>query len=98
LHRRFLLWCFIAFFVIRAIVLFALPVTPTSDAAWYVASGLEIAAGKGYHQGAAPTAFWPVGYPAFLAAVFYLFGPHIIAAKIVNLALSCGIFLLTYYL
>lgn len=98
LNPRFLFWCFVIFLAIRAVVLFALPVRPTSDAAWYVARGMEIAAGQGYHEGPVPTAFWPVGYPAFLAAVFYIFGPHVIVAKIANLILSCGIFFIIYCL
>lgn len=96
LDRRFLLYCFGAFFLLRLLVLVAVPVTPTSDAAWYVARGLGIAAGEGYHEGPWPTAFWPVGFPAYLGAIFFIAGPHLMAAKLMNLVLSCGIFFLTY--
>lgn len=95
MHRYFLPVCFAVFLALRLAILFGLPVTPTSDAAWYVARGLEIAVGQGYHQGSYPTAFWPIGYPLFLGGVFALAGPHIIAAKLANLTLSCGIFFLT---
>nr|WP_294518034.1 glycosyltransferase family 39 protein [uncultured Rhodopila sp.] len=96
--RRFLPICFAGFVLIRLAVLLILPITPTSDSAWYVDRAMEIANGEGYHEGSWPTAFWPIGYPAFLAGVFVLFGKHLLAAKLVNLALSCGIFRLTYRL
>lgn len=96
--RTFVLWCFAAYCLIRVVTLLAVPVVPTSDAAWYVARAIGIAAGEGYHEGPWRTAYWPVGFPAYLGAIFFVFGPHAIAAKIMNLVLSCGIFLLTYRL
>ena len=94
----FLPVCFGIFVAVRLGVMLLLPVVPTSDAWWYVARGMELAAGEGYHDGASPTAFWPIGYPLFLAAVFFLFGPHVVAAQLVNLLLSCGVLFLTYRL
>ena len=94
-HQAFLPACFGVFVSVRLAVLL-LPVAPTSDAAWYVQRGLELAAGQGYHEGASPTAFWPIGFPLFLGAVFFVFGSHLIVVKLANLALSCGIFWLTY--
>ena len=96
--QRFVLICFAGFVVTRLAVLLLLPITPSSNSAWYVGRAMEIASGEGYHEGPWPTAFWPVGYPAFLAGVFVLFGKHLLAAKLANLALSCGIFWLTYRL
>jgi 4-amino-4-deoxy-L-arabinose transferase-like glycosyltransferase len=40
-----------------------------------------------------PTAFWPPGYPLLLAGVYALFGPHLVVAKLLNVALAvatCG--------
>lgn len=47
-------------------------------------------------SGRAPTAFWPVGYPAFLALIFTATGPSLLAAKLANVALSAGVLLLSY--
>ncbi len=95
MHSAFLPACFGVFVGIRLAVLL-IPVAPTSDAAWYVQRGLELAAGQGYHEGASPTAFWPIGFPLFLGALFFTFGSHLLAVKLANLAVSSGIFWLTY--
>ena len=48
---------------------------PKSDAIWYFRSATEISMGLGYNNpDGIPTAFFPVGYPAFLGALFYFFG------------------------
>lgn len=47
-------------------------------------------------MGRVPTAFWPVGYPAFLALIFTVSGPSLLAAKLANVALSAGVLLLSY--
>lgn len=94
---RFLPVCFGVFLLLRLAVLL-LPVVPTSDAGWYVDRGMELASGEGYHEGPWPTAYWPIGYPLFLAATFFLCGHDVISAQFVNLALSCGVFFLTYQL
>jgi len=43
-----------------------------------------------------PTAYWPVGYPAFLGLLFALFGPSLLAAKLANILLYLGIMFLAY--
>lgn len=42
------------------------------------------------------TAYWPVGYPAFLGLLFALFGPSLFVAKLANILLYLGILLLAY--
>ena len=42
------------------------------------------------------TAYWPVGYPAFLAGLFFVFGPSIWVGQIANLVLSGLILILAY--
>lgn len=44
------------------------------------------------------TAYWPVGYPAFLGLLFWLFGPSLLIAKLANVILSLGILFFSYYL
>ena len=94
--RAFLPCCFAAYVVVRLLVIVALPIVPSSDSAWYVAMAKQLAAGNGYWQDGHPTAYWPVGYPAFLAIIFSATGPNLWVARLMNLALSCGIFVLTY--
>jgi 4-amino-4-deoxy-L-arabinose transferase-like glycosyltransferase len=93
-HERFLLWCAAIFIVLRLPVILFLPVEPMSDAAWYFARAIGIVEGRGYVEGGLPTAYWPVGYPAFLAALFSVFGPHIIVGQLANVLLGLGVLVL----
>lgn len=77
-----------AFVLIRLSLILFVDVTPTSDAAWYYEKGIAISQGHGYRRDAEFTAFWPVGYPAFLAGVFQLSHPSIIAGQLANLFLA----------
>ena len=43
-----------------------------------------------------PTAFWPVGYPAFLGILFFMIGPSLLAARLANVLLGLGVLFLSY--
>lgn len=88
-HPSFLPICFFSFIALRALVLLV-PVEPASDAAWYFARATEMAAGQGYSEKGHPTAFWPVGYPAFLAGLFVVFGSNVLVGQLANLALAAA--------
>ncbi len=76
-------------------MIFLAPVAdPTSDAAWYFNQGIALSEGRGYQRNGEPTAFWPIGYPAFLGALFYVLGPSVLVALSANLALSALSFVL----
>lgn len=67
---------------------------PTSDSYFYYLSASSIAEGHGYSIMGHSTAFFPVGWPAFLAGLFAITGPSFAAVKTVNLvlwALSAGL-------
>jgi 4-amino-4-deoxy-L-arabinose transferase-like glycosyltransferase len=49
---------------------------PISDEQYYDGLARSLAAGEGYAAGGVPTAYWPVGYPAFLAIFYAVFGHH----------------------
>jgi 4-amino-4-deoxy-L-arabinose transferase-like glycosyltransferase len=49
-----------------------------------------------YPANGRPTAYWPVGYPAFLGLLFTMFGPSLFVAKLANILLYLGILLLAY--
>jgi len=55
------------------------------DSSWYDGSARTIADGQGYvFYDGAPTAAWPVGYSAFLAALYRVTGDSVPSAKVAN--------------
>jgi 4-amino-4-deoxy-L-arabinose transferase-like glycosyltransferase len=59
------------------------------DAGYYDYFARSIAAGEGYQMPwGTPTAFWPIGYPAVLSAVYFVFGPGLTAARLLNCILG----------
>ena len=60
---------------------------PTSDTYFYFLGAKSIAAGHGYAILGHPTAFFPVGWPGFLAGLFLLTGPSYAAIEVLNLVL-----------
>ncbi len=73
-------------------------IVPASDAAWYHQRAIAMAAGAGYTVDGVPTAYWPVGYPAFLAWLTALFGPSHLVGMVANVILYGGVLYLAYAL
>ena len=78
-------------------------VPPTADGAFYHVVAQRIAGGEGYTwlwpDGAVTyAAHYPVGYPAMMAAVYALFGPHPIWAMVENAVLGAFGVLFCYLL
>ncbi|RSY88709.1 hypothetical protein DAH66_04470 [Sphingomonas koreensis] len=71
---------------LRILSVVFLPIEPDSDALWYLLRAGEMAEGGGYQESGHPTAFWPVGYPALLAASMTIFGPSLFGPILLNLA------------
>lgn len=72
---------------------------PVSDCKAFNDLALGLVSGKGYvNSEGVPTAYWLVGYPLFLSAVYTVFGAHLIFAKIANAVLGAGLAVLTYLL
>src|SRR5262245_52800957 len=70
---------------------------PSYDGAWYDRVARDLVAGAGVRGvDGRPTAFFPPGYPAFLAAFYAVFGAHPALPKILNAALATLTCLLTY--
>jgi 4-amino-4-deoxy-L-arabinose transferase-like glycosyltransferase len=115
LHRAFPVVCVLAALLVRVVWIALIQAEPISDYQWYYSQGVRIAEGKGYsvdHDGfplwsagrplatPRPTAFWPVGYPAFLGALFRLTSGAIepfLAAKLANAVLYVGLLLALAY-
>lgn len=77
--------------LLRLALAVALPQAPLSDGAYYVDRATELAAGLGYQEGGIPTAYWPIGFPALLAAGVLLFGSPVVAAVALNLVAAAAI-------
>jgi hypothetical protein len=93
--RNFLPVCFLVYMAARIAVLFVHPLAQSSDFLWYYQRAVEINSGSGYAQGGVLTAFWPVGWPGFLAALFMITGPSVLAAQIANLLFAALVFVFT---
>lgn len=80
-----------AVFIALRLAALLIPVTPTSDAEWYVLRAIGLAAGHGYldNEGV-PTAFWPAGWPMAMSVLFQVTGPSLVALGLFNLACSVG--------
>jgi 4-amino-4-deoxy-L-arabinose transferase-like glycosyltransferase len=90
-HRYFVPGCFVVFVTTRLALVLLLPVTTDiSDAGWYMHRAFSIASGHGYSEGGYPTAYWPVGYPGFLAALFFIFGNEPLIGQVANIVLGAG--------
>lgn len=62
---------------------------PSSDYAWYFRAATRLAEGAGYiGTDNEPTAYWPVGWPFALSALFRLTGPSVTAGLILQVVLS----------
>ena len=71
---------------------------PVSDTRFYYLSARSIAEGHGYQILGHPTAFFPIGWPAFLGGLFYFTGPSMLAIEVLNLVLWALITALVYAL
>lgn len=82
---------------LRVAAIALLPQAPHSDGEFYILRAAEMARGLGYQEGGAPTAFWPVGYPALLAVAGMLVGHGMPAAVALNIVGAGVIFALVLW-
>ncbi len=87
-----------AAFLVRLIWMLLVDPKPISDFDWYYTQGIHILEGRGYQNAGAPTAYWPVGYSAFLAGLFAVFGTSVVVSHVANLVLDMGLLVLAYAL
>lgn len=62
--------------------------TPVSDFAWYYNHAVQLTQGLGFTTNGVQTAYWPPGWPYFLAGVFFIFGPHVYAGELAQSVLN----------
>lgn len=94
--KHFLTTCFVVYLGIRLGLIYAVPVSPVSDALWYFGMAQELTASWTYQEDGVPTAYWPVGYPGLLAILFSATGASVLAAQLANLVFSACTFWLIY--
>jgi len=83
--------------LVRLVAVFSIPWQPTFDDAWYFRTAREIAEGRGYLDDLQRvTAYFPVGYPATLAAFSLVTGPSLLAAQLLNVVFALGTLLCIY--
>lgn len=88
-------------FVVRLAWIATFPTRPYADSEWYFRNASELASGYGFVydlESRKPLAAWPIGYPAFLALLFMITGPSVVAAKLANVVLSVLCVALSYFL
>jgi len=73
--------------VVRVLWLIFVPTQPVTDFDWYFERAWEWRTTGQYAVEGVPTAYWPVGYPAFLALLFWLLPATVTVARVVNVAL-----------
>lgn len=92
-----LLWISLGILILTRISLvLVVDVRPTSDMGWYYGRAIELIETGSYAENGIITAFWPVGYPAFLAGVMLLGGTSVLTGQIANLVLSLVSAILLY--
>lgn len=96
-HPAFVPACIGLGLVLRLAAALLLPFAPESDAGWYVGRVHTMLAGGGYSEGGHPTAYWPVGWPALLAAVTAVVGSVRVAVVVLNIGAAFGVMLGIYW-
>lgn len=76
---------------LRLVAARLLPLTPRWDGYWYAALATELTHGDGYSSAGLPTAFWPPGLPAALAAVMSLGAPTVETATLTVNLVATGV-------
>jgi 4-amino-4-deoxy-L-arabinose transferase-like glycosyltransferase len=84
--------------VVRLVWVLAATADPTADFAWYDLRARGIAAGDGFVVDGEPTAYWPVGWPAFLAGFYAVLGTSSLAVELLIVFLNTLTLWLTWRL
>ena len=95
-NNRFVPVVLLLAFVLRLLWIVLVNSHPVSDFACYDMYGVYLANGKGYIDSGSPTAYWAIGYPAFLGILYYIFGHTLFIAKFANVAMAIGVLILSY--
>ncbi len=96
--RSLWVWALLLLVGSRLALLMLLEVEQSSDALWYYDRAREMLATGRYAEEGVSTAYWPVGYPAFLAGVMAVFGTEAVVGQITQLVVALITLLLLHRL
>jgi 4-amino-4-deoxy-L-arabinose transferase-like glycosyltransferase len=94
----FLPACLLAGLLLRVAWILAVDAAPVDDFSWYHDRGVDLAAGRGLQDHGKLTAYWPVGYPALLGALYAVLGPSPRVAQAANVVMAMAILIMTWHL
>lgn len=83
-------------FVIRMLWIILVPTQLYADWKWYDQMAYHLSQVWRYEDNGFPTAYWPIGYPLFLAIIYWIIGHSYFAVEFINVLLSLSICLFTY--
>lgn len=86
--RRALLAVTAFAFALRVVFVTMVRPAPVSDFEWYYQHAIQIVHGLGFTTNGYPTAYWPLGWPYFLAGIFSVFGPNVYVAEVTQAVLG----------
>jgi len=92
----FLLWFLGLALFLRIAWVTCIPTQLYADWKWYDEVAYHMSRIWRYEENGVPTAYWPIGYPLFLAIIYRLFGHHYWVVQLFNVFLSSGICVFTY--
>lgn len=97
--RWFLPACLVLAFVLRLVWVLNAHTSLMTDWKWYYERATDLANGDGFiGRDGLPTAYFPVGWPATLGAVFSVTGPSIFAGQMTNIIIYMGLIVVSYLL
>jgi 4-amino-4-deoxy-L-arabinose transferase-like glycosyltransferase len=83
-------------FLLRIAWIVLIPTQLYADWKYYDKMAYHMSQVWRYEENGVPTAYWPIGYPLFLAIIYWLFGHNYFAVEFINVLLSLCICILTY--
>ncbi len=96
-HRAWLVAIVTLGGVARLAWVLLVPNSQYSDSVWYSGAAANLAT-RGVYGLDGPSAWFPPGYPFFLAAIYKLVGPSEFAGKLGNVAIGVALIVFTYLL
>jgi 4-amino-4-deoxy-L-arabinose transferase-like glycosyltransferase len=83
-------------FVLRLLWIIIVPTQLYADWKWYDDAAYQMSQTWTYVENGLPTAYWPIGYPFFLAVIYRILGHSYFAVEFINILLSLAICLFGY--
>jgi 4-amino-4-deoxy-L-arabinose transferase-like glycosyltransferase len=83
-------------FVLRLLWIVFIPTQLYADWKWYDDAAYQMSQTWTYLENGLPTAYWPIGYPFFLAVIYRILGHSYFAVEFINILLSLAICLFSY--